>query len=188
MSIVTICTASCRGASWETGPSSPVVATKAVMPSTSGTPAATAAPNTSSRMISVPIIEICCDLASSARSVAPSALRSDAPPCSWTSTSGWAFWTAATAARGASAALSSASFSSFVSALPGSVKFTSTERPSFETVLAWCFASRGLSMSETPLIWPRRLTTSLTAAVTSGSSALIEPLPWISTRSPISSW
>ena len=122
------------------------------MPSSSGTPAATAAPNTSSRMISVPTIEICCDFASSARSVAPSALRSDAPPCSCTSSSGCAFWTAATAASGASATLSSASFSSLVSALPGSVKFTSTERPSLETVLARSSALSGLSMSETPLI------------------------------------
>ena len=68
--------------SWLTGPSSPVVATNAETPSSSGTPAATAAPNTSSRMMSVPPIEICVDFASSARSVAPSALRSDAPPCS----------------------------------------------------------------------------------------------------------
>ena len=42
-------------------------------------------------------------------------------------------------------------------------------------------------MSETPSIWPSRLMTSLTAAVTSGLSALMSPLPWISTRSPISS-
>ena len=42
-------------------------------------------------------------------------------------------------------------------------------------------------MSVTPSICSRRLTTSLTAAVTSGPSALIEPLPWMSTRSPTSS-
>ena len=82
MSIVTIATASWSGASWLTGPSRPVVAATAVRPSSSGTPAATAAPNTSSRMTSVPIVEICWDLASSARSVSPSALRSEAKPCS----------------------------------------------------------------------------------------------------------
>ena len=108
-------------------------------------------------------------------------------PCSCTRTSGCAFWTAATAARGASAAVSSASWSSLVSALPGTLKVTSTERPSCETVLARCCASSGLSMSVTPSILSRRWTTSFTAAVTSGSSDLIEPLPWMSTRSPISS-
>ena len=111
------------------------MATKAETPSSSGTPAATAAPNASSRISSVPPIENCMDFASSARSVAPSAFCADASPYSSTRSCGWAFWTAATAASGASADFSSFSPSAAFSNLPGSVKFTTTERPSLETVL-----------------------------------------------------
>ena len=107
MSIVTCETASCSGISWLTGPSRPVVATNAVMPRNSGTPAATAAPNAISRMISVPPIETCDSLASSARPCGPRAFACDASPCSSTSSSGCAFCTAATAASGASATVSS---------------------------------------------------------------------------------
>src|SRR4051812_19802115 len=66
------------------------------------------------------------------------------------------------------------------SSVPGSVKFTTTERPSLETVFTRCFAFRGLSISVMPRIAERRPTTSLTAAVTSGSPEL---LPWMSTCS-----
>ena len=51
MSIVTCATAGCSGVSWLTGPSRPVVATNELMPSSSGTPAAMAAPNASRRRI-----------------------------------------------------------------------------------------------------------------------------------------
>ena len=54
----------------------------------SGTPAATAAPKASSRISSVPPIENCIDLASSARSEAPSAFCADASPYSSTRSSG----------------------------------------------------------------------------------------------------
>src|SRR3954447_24966181 len=74
--------------------------------------------------------------------------------------------------------------SAFVLVSAGSANVTRTDRPSLETVLARSAAWSGLWMSVTPLILPRRLTTSLTAAVTSGSPDLIEPLPWMSTRSP----
>ena len=161
------------------------MATKAETPSSSGTPAATAAPNASSRISSVPPIENCIDFASSAASAAPSAFCADASPYSSTRSCGWASWTAATAASGASADFASFVSSAAVSNLPGSVKFTTTERPSLETVSARCAAFSGLSMSVTPSIFPSRLTTSFTAEVTAGSSDLIEPLPWMSTRSPI---
>ena len=183
--MVTCPTASWSGVSWLTGPSRPVVATNADTPSTSGTPAATAAPNASSRISSVPPSENCMDFASSARCCAPSAFWADASPYSSTRSSGWARWTAATAATGASAIRSSFAVSAAVSCLPGSEKFTTTERPSCETVFARSGASSGLWMFSTPAIRSRRLTTSFTAAVTAGLSALIEPLPWMSTRSPI---
>ena len=48
-----------------------------------------------------------------------------------------------------------------------SSKFTTTERPSLETVLTRVAGSSGLSISVMPSIRSRRLTTSLTAAVTS---------------------
>ncbi len=86
--MITSATASCSGISWLAGPSRPVVATIDVMPSSSGTPAATMAPNAISRMISVPVMEICCDLDSSARSCGPMAFCADASPYSWTSSSG----------------------------------------------------------------------------------------------------
>src|SRR3954471_1436066 len=186
MSMMTSATAECSGISWLAGPSRPVVATKEVMPRNSGTPAATTAPNAIRRMISVPRVEIFCDFAWSARSCGPKAFCSDAWPSSATSSSGWAFWTAAVAASGASASVSSFSRSASVVGLAGIENVTSTERPSCETVFARCAATSGLSMSLTPLMPWRRCTTSLTAAVTCGSSALIEPLPWIRTRSPAS--
>ena len=88
MSIVTWPTASWSGLSWLTGPSRPVVATNEETPSSSGTPAATAAPKASSRISRVPPVENCMDFASSARSVAPSAFCADASPYSSTSSSG----------------------------------------------------------------------------------------------------
>ena len=48
-------------------------------------------------------------------------------------------------------------------------------------------AMSGLSMSVTPLIRSRRLARSLAAAVTRGSPALIDPLPWTRTCSPVCS-
>ena len=88
MSIVTCETASCSGISWLAGASRPVVATNEEIPRNSGTPAATAAPNAISRMISVPTSETCISLASSARPCGPVAFASDAAPCSATSSSG----------------------------------------------------------------------------------------------------
>ena len=43
---------------------------------------------------------------------------------------------------------------------PGILKFTTTERPSLETVFSRLAGSSGLSISVTPLICSRRLTTS----------------------------
>jgi hypothetical protein len=63
----------------------------------------------------------------------------------------------------------------------GQREVTTTERPSFETVLARSAAFSGLSMSPTPSMRSRRCTTSFTAAVTCASSEL---LPWIRTCSP----
>ena len=166
MSIVTCATAGCSGTSWLTGPSRPVVATNELTPSSSGTPAATAAPNAISRMISVPPMEKFWDFTSSARSLAPRACCCDASPCSWTSSSGCAFWTAATWASGGSASVSSASICCLVSTLAGSENVTRTERPSLETVFARYCAFSGLWISLTFLRLPSRLTTSFTAAVT----------------------
>src|SRR6478736_3568796 len=95
------------------------------------------------------------------------------PNCS-TSTPGCAFCAADTAASGRSMICSACS------SVPGSVKFTTTERPSRETVLTRSFACSGLSISVMPRIAERRPTTSFTAAVTSGSPEL---LPWMSTCS-----
>ena len=58
------------------------MATNDEMPRNSGTPAATAAPNASSRMISVPADRDLLDFASSARSCGASAFCRDAAPCS----------------------------------------------------------------------------------------------------------
>ena len=85
-------------------------------------------------------------------------------------------------------AASGASMRSWTSSnSPGMVKFTTTERPSSETVSARSSLFSGLWISETPSSFPSRRTTSSTAAWTSGSSALIEPLPWMSTCSTTSS-
>ena len=129
-----------------------MVAAIDVMPSSSGTPAATAAPKVSSRMSSVPPMEICCSLASSARCLAPMAFWYDASPNSSTRTSGCAFWTAATVASGATAAFSRYSLSPSLS-VPGSEKSTSTERPSSDVI--------GFSTLLTPGVDSRRLTTSV---------------------------
>src|SRR5215210_1520204 len=98
------------------------------------------------------------------------------PNCS-TLTPRCAAWTAATAASGRST-----SFSTW-SSVPASSKFTTTERPSADTVLARVAGSSGLSICSTPSIRSSRVTTSLTAAVTRGSSPAIGPLPCTSTRS-----
>src|SRR3954452_3664633 len=95
------------------------------------------------------------------------------PNCS-TRTPGCAFCAADTAASGRSMICSACS------SVPGSVKFTTTERPSRETVFTRSIAFSGLSISEMPRIAERRPTTSFTAAVTSGSPEL---LPWMSTCS-----
>src|SRR3954447_19062936 len=95
------------------------------------------------------------------------------PNCS-TRTPGFAVCAAATAASGRSMIFSACS------SVPGSVKFTTTERPSLETVLTRSFAFRGLSISVMPRIAERRPTTSFTAAVIWGSPEL---LPWMSTCS-----
>ena len=79
-------------------------------------------------------------------------LAAEASPNCSTRTSGWAAWMAATAASGRST-----SFSTCAS-VPASLKLTTTERPSSEP--------SGRSIPVTPSIRFRRLTTSLTAAVT----------------------
>ena len=150
------------------------------MPSNSGTPAATAAPNASSRISSVPPIDSRSDRASSLRAVSPSAFSCEASPNSSTRTCGCAFWAAPIAASGASAACSSPSASA---RSPASVNFTSTERPSSDTRLAPCVSWSGLSIALTPSRRCRRLTTSFTAAVTRGSPASTAPLPCTSTCS-----
>ena len=67
------------------------------------------------------------------------------PNCS-TRTPGWAAWTAATAASGCSTSCSTCS------SVPGISKFTTTERPSLETVLTRAAGSSGLSISVMPSI------------------------------------
>jgi hypothetical protein len=88
-----------------------------------------------------------------------SSVAETSPNCSMR-TPGWAVWMAATAASGCSTSFSTCS------SVPGSVKLTATERPSLETVFTRVAESSGLSISVTPSIRSRRLTTSLTAAVT----------------------
>ena len=101
-----------------------------------------------------------CDfLPSLASWAAISFVAETSPNCS-TRTPGWAAWMAATAASGLSTSFSTCS------SVPGIVKFTTTERPSLETVLTRVAGSSGLSISVMPLIACRRLTTSVTAAVT----------------------
>ena len=111
------------------------------------------------------------DFFPSLASCAAISLVAEASPNCSTRTPECAFCAAATAASGWSTSFSTCS------SVPGSVKFTTTERPSLETVLTRFAGSSGLSMSVTPLICPSRLTTSFTAAVTAGSPALTEPLP-----------
>ena len=87
-------------------------------------------------------------------------LRAETSPNCSTRTPRWAVWMAATAASGWSTSFSTCS------SVPGISKFTTTERPSLETVLTRVAGSSGLSISVMPSIRSRRLTTSLTAAVT----------------------
>ena len=94
-------------------------------------------------------------LPSFASCAAISLVAETSPNCS-TRTPGWAAWTAATAASGCSTSFSTCS------SVPRIVKFTTTERPSSETVST----ASGLSISVMPSIRSRRLTTSPTAAVT----------------------
>ena len=141
--MITCWTAPWSSVSCETGPSRPVVATTAVIASSSGTPAATAAPNATSRISRVRPSEIMWPRLSSSSDFSLTILLADASPNSSTRTSGWAAWTSATAASGAATACSVASAS------PGRVKFTTTERPSAETVFARCSAfERALDLGD----------------------------------------
>src|SRR3954465_8181508 len=115
-----------------------------------------------------------CPFLPSLASCAAIALVAETRPNCSTRTPGCAFCAADTAASGRSMICSACS------SVPGSVKFTTTERPSRETVLTRSFAFRGLSISVMPRIADRRPTTSFTAAVTWGSPEL---LPWMSTCS-----
>ena len=101
-----------------------------------------------------------CDCLPSFASWAAISLVAETSPNCSTRTPGWAAWTAATAASGCATSCSTCS------SVPGIVKFTTTERPSSETVLARVAGSSGLSISVMPSIRSRRLTTSRTAAVT----------------------
>ena len=130
----------------------------AVAPSTSGSPAATTAPNATSRMISIRAKEMSSDFLPSFASCAAISLAAETSPNCSTRTPGWAVWTAATAASGWSTSFSTCS------SVPASLKLTTTERPS--GVWTRAAGSSGLSISVTPSIRSRRLTTSLTAAVT----------------------
>ena len=90
---------------------------------------------------------------------ATSFMAETSPNCS-TRTSGWAVWMAATAASGLSTSFSTCSSDPAIS------KFTTTERPSLETVFMRVAGSSGLSIAVMPSIRPRPRTTSFTAAVT----------------------
>ena len=150
----------------------------AVAPSRSGRPAATSAPKAINRITSVIGSERTSAFWKSSSNASPISLSAEASP-NWPSwTSGCAFCNAATVASGPSTRSLAASSS------PGSSKFTSTERPSSETLPANS-GSSGLSMFSTPLVWSRRAITSLTTAVNSGSPALSPSLPWTSTVSPV---
>ena len=70
-----------------------------------------------------------CDFLSSFASWAATSLVAETSPNCSTRTLGWAVWMAATAASGLSTSFSTCS------SVPGIVKFTTTERPSLETVL-----------------------------------------------------
>ena len=117
----------------------------AVAPSSSGSPAATSAPNAISRITSVIGSERNSAFWKSSSNASPISFSADASPNSPITTSGCCFCSAATAASGASTA------SLAVSSSPGSSKLTSTERPSSETLPAFSGTS-GLSTSLTPFV------------------------------------
>ena len=100
------------------------------------------------------------DFLPSLASWAAISLVAEASPNCSTRTPGCAFWAAATAASGLSTSCSACS------SVPGIVKFTTTERPSSETVFARLRWSSGLSISVMPGIASSRCTTSVTAAMT----------------------
>jgi hypothetical protein len=78
------------------------VAATAEAPRTSGRPAATTAPNATSRMISISAVEISFDCLPSFASCAAMASLAETSPNGSTRTPGWAALTAATAASGCS--------------------------------------------------------------------------------------
>ncbi len=125
-----------------------MVATNAETPSSSGTPAATAAPNAISRISSVPPIENCMGLrlvgalGGAERLLPPTHRRTPRRAAAGAPSGPRRRRRAAPRPTSRSSRPSAA-----VSYLPGSVKFTTTERPSFETVSARWLASSGLSMS-----------------------------------------
>src|SRR3954447_24452648 len=119
-----------------------------------------------------------CDCLPSLASWAAISLAAETSPNCSTRTSGWARRTAATAASGRSTSFFACS------SVPRSMKRTTTERPSSDTVPARVAGSSGLLIAPTPLIRRKRLTTPRTAPVTWGSSALSARLPCTSTCSP----
>ena len=152
------------------------MAITAVRPSSSGTPAATSAPNATTRISSVIGSErnsAFLKSSSNALLMASSALASPNWP---TKTSGFAFWAAALAASTGSTRSGS------VSSSPAISNVTRPERPSSESWPSLPLAS-GDSISATWGTAFRRVTTSSTAALKPGSPILTEPLPCTSTCS-----
>jgi hypothetical protein len=153
-----------------------MVAATAVMPSSSGTPAATSAPNATMRMISVIGSERTSAFLKSSSNAFEIALSALASPNWPTNTCGFAFWAAAVAASVESTR------ASVTSSSPGISNVTSADRPSSESLPSLPLAS-GDSTLSTPLVASRRDTVSSTAAVNSASPILTEPLPWTRTCS-----
>ena len=161
------------GIRWLSGDSRPSAASTAVMPSSSGMPAATTAPKATSRIASV----IGSDVNSArwksevmASQIALFALAS--PNCS-TRTDGWARWAPAVAA------IAALTFSRDCSSSPSTRKVTSAERPSRDTVPP----TPGATRSRTCGVARSRATTSRTAALNATSPARTLPRPCRSTCS-----
>ena len=152
------------------------MAATAVTPSSSGTPAATSAPNATMRMISVIGSERTSAFWKSFSNAAEMALSALASPNCPTNTCGLAFWAAVVAASVESTR------SSVTSSSPGISNVISAERPSFESWPSLPSAS-GDSTLSTPLTASIRETVSSTAVVNAASPILTDPLPWIRTCS-----
>jgi hypothetical protein len=154
----------------------PSVAMTAVNPSSSGMPAATSAPNASTRMTSVIGSDsVSAFLKSSLKDLSIALLALASP--NWpTNTSGLSALTFATAAITGSTSFSVRSLS------PLSWNLTSTERPSLETWPSLPLAY-GDFTSDTPGLLLTAATAALTAARTAGSVALPPLGAWTRTCS-----